>query len=74
MSKARFEDIKVTDLTSDFLTTARSWHEQYSRHEADVEKALGRTWLEERQVSRAALLQGIEDGLLRRLLVSGRAI
>ncbi len=73
MQKAHFADIEVSDLTSDFLITARSWHTQFSRHEADLKKVLGEARWEERQSSRAELLHAVEEGLLRRLLVSGRA-
>lgn len=73
MQQAHFADIEITDLTSDFLITARSWHRQFSRHEDDVKKALGEAQWEERQASRAELLHAVEEGLLRRLLVSGRA-
>ena len=73
MKRAHFADVELTDLTSDFLITAQSWHAQYSRHEADVKQVLGQARWEERQASRAELLRGVEEGLLRRLLVSGRA-
>lgn len=73
MQKAHFVDIELTDVTSEFMITARSWHTQFSRHEADVKKVLGQARWEERQASRAELLRGVEEGLLRRLLVSGRA-
>ena len=73
LQKAHFADIQLTDITSDFLITARSWHAQFSVFEADVKKVLGETQWEERQASRAQLVRGIEEGLLRRLLVSGQA-
>lgn len=73
MHQAHFEDIELTDVTSQFLSTARSWHERFARYEAEIKTVLGEARWEERQASRAELVRAVEEGLLRRLLVSGRA-
>lgn len=73
MTKARFVDIDITDVTSDFLITARAWQSSFSRHASAVKEAIGEKSWEERQASRAQLVRSVEDGLLRRLVVSGRA-
>lgn len=73
MQKANFADIAVDDVTAEFLVTARRWHNEFSRHEADVKATIGEAAWEERQSSRAQTVRAIEDGLLKRVLVSGRA-
>ncbi|MCA1693790.1 MAG: hypothetical protein LC749_03165 [Actinobacteria bacterium] len=71
MQKAGFVDVQITDVTSEFLDTARSWRGEFSRHESAVKAVVGEAEWEERQASRAGIIKGIEDGLLRRTLVSG---
>ena len=74
MRKARFVDVEITDVTSEFQNTARAWSAQFTRHEADIKALIGEAAWEERQASRGDMLRGINDGLLRRVLVSGRAV
>lgn len=73
MQKAHFADVEITDLTSEFLNTARSWHAEFARNETAVKKVIGEARWEDRQTSRSELIAGIQEGLLRRILVSGRA-
>jgi hypothetical protein len=74
MHKAGFVDVTVTDVTSVFLDTARAWLREFERHEADVKVILGEASWADRQASRASIASGIENGLLRRSLVSGRVL
>ncbi|HET7483092.1 MAG TPA: hypothetical protein VFK89_09550 [Actinomycetota bacterium] len=72
MERAGFVEIDVTDVTPSFLDTARAWSSEFSRHESGVKEVLGEPEWEERQGSRARIITGIRDGLLRRVLVSAR--
>ena len=72
MQKAGFIRVRITDVTSEFLHTACGWRSEFMRHESAVKAVLGETEWEERQASRARIIRGIEEGLLRRILVSGR--
>lgn len=72
MTAAGFVDLEITDVTQDFLGTARAWTAGFVRHERELKEVLGDEW-EERQADRRDLIRGIEEGLLRRLLVSAAA-
>jgi hypothetical protein len=72
LQKAGFVGVQITDVTLEFLGTARGWWGEFLRHESAVKALLGEAEWEERQASRAGIIRGIEDGLLRRILVSGR--
>lgn len=73
MERVGFEDVDVTDVTPEFLDAARSWQAQYNRHEGELKRIIGEKEWEERQSDRARLMRGIEEGLLRRVLVWGRS-
>ena len=73
MQKAGLTDVRIEDVTSDFLGTARAWLDEFSRHESDVKAILGEAEWDERQDSRQLIVTGIRTGLLRRVLVYGRA-
>ena len=70
MGAARFGSVDVTDVTEDFLHTARAWHSAFARHEAELKDIVGTQW-DERQTERGEIIQAIEEGLLRRILVTG---
>lgn len=72
MTAARFEDVEITDVTETFVHTARAWMDAFNEHEAELKKLIGAVW-DQRQRDRAAMIAGIEDGLLQRLLVTGTA-
>lgn len=72
MRSAGFDDVDVTDVTVEFLDTARSWQREYNRHADEVMQIIGEKEWEERQSNRAGLRRGIEEGLLQRVLVTGR--
>lgn len=72
MQSAGFEDVDVADVTVEFLDTARSWQREYNRHAEAVMQIIGEKEWEERQSDRAGLRRGIEEGLLQRVLVTGR--
>lgn len=72
MQKAGLRDVRIIDVTSEFLDTARAWLTEFSRHESDVKATLGGAEWEDRQASRRQIVAGIETGLLRRVLVYGR--
>ncbi|MCA1696483.1 MAG: hypothetical protein LC749_18150 [Actinobacteria bacterium] len=72
MTAARFEDIEVIDVTETFLQTACAWQEAFVERETELKALIGAEW-EERQLDRASFIQGVEEGLLQRLLVTGTA-
>lgn len=73
MARAGFVDVEVTDATASFGRVARAWHGEYARHEREVQEVVGRDEWEQRQTDRAGIIRAVDEGLLRRLLVSGRA-
>jgi hypothetical protein len=70
MSSAGFVDVDVTDVTQDFLDTARGWNREFRRHERELRGILGHE-LDEIQSHCRARIRGVREGLLRRVLVSG---
>ena len=73
MSAARFSDVTVTDVTDDFLGTARAWFIEFNRYEGELKQVLGAQNWEDRQTDRAAMIDAVEAGLLRRHVVTGTA-
>ena len=74
MGAARFSDVSVTDVTDDFLGTARGWLTEFNRHETELKQVLGAQNWEDRQTDRAAMIDAVEAGLLRRYVVTGTAL
>lgn len=72
MKAARFSDVEVIDVTGDFLEVARAWQREFFHHERALRQVMGNEW-EERVADRADLIRGVEQGLLRRVLVTGTA-
>lgn len=72
MIAARFTDVAVHDVTEDFLRTARSWFKGFDEYRHDLEQVLGAEEWTERQTDRRSMIEAIEEGLLRRLIVTGR--
>jgi hypothetical protein len=70
MNSAGFVDIEVTDVTQEFLDTARGWNREFARHERELRDVLGDE-LDELQAQCRARIRGAEEGLLHRVLVSG---
>ena len=66
--RAGFRSIQETDLTAEFLTTARAWYEGRQKMEPELRESFGDSWFEERQADSCAMIPAIEDGLLRRSL------
>jgi hypothetical protein len=71
MSAARFSEVAVNDVTDDFLRTARAWFRGFDEHKDDLEQVLGAQEWAERQGDRKSMIEAIEEGLLRRLIVTG---
>jgi hypothetical protein len=72
MTGAGFRDVEVTDVTESFLMIARAWQSEFLRHERELREVMGDEW-EERLSDRADLIRGGEQGLLRRVFVTGTA-
>ena len=64
--RAGFKSVTETDLTADFLKTARAWHEGRQSYEAELRASFGDAWFKERQSD--SMIPAIEEGLLRRSL------
>lgn len=69
---AGFSYVEVTDVTKSFLEVARAWQSEFVRHERELKEVMGDEW-EERLRDRADMIRGVEQGLLRRVLVTGSA-
>ena len=61
-----------TDLTADFLRTARAWYEGRERRATELRAAEGEASFAEGQADRRRQLRAIEAGLLRRSLFVAR--
>ncbi|MDQ5816620.1 MAG: hypothetical protein M3516_10080 [Actinomycetota bacterium] len=73
MSAAHFTEVRLTDVTDDFLRTARAWSTEFDRHESELKRVLGAQNWEDRQADRAAMIDAVEAGLLCRYVVTGTA-
>ena len=71
METAGFADIVVTDVTGDFLETARRWLRYTSELESELRSAVGDAVFDEQQADRAETIPPIEEGLLSRALFEG---
>ena len=72
MTSAGFSDVELTDVTDSFLEVARAWQSEFLRHERELREVIGDEW-EERLSDRADLIRGVEQSLLRRVFVTGKA-
>ena len=72
MEAAGFANIETVDLTADFVTTARGWVRAAEREEEELRRAVGDEAFDEEQSDRKDIVTGVEEGLLRRVLVAGR--
>jgi hypothetical protein len=70
--RSGFESVVETDLTSDFLTTARAWQEGRQAREPELRADFGDSWFEDRLADSRSTISGIEEGLLRRSLFVAR--
>jgi hypothetical protein len=68
---AGFAEVVTTDVTTDFLETARRWVRYASKFEGDLRSSLGDTLFDEQQTARRAMIAAIEEGLLCRALFEG---
>jgi hypothetical protein len=72
---AGFVDVEVTDLTREFLETARGWYEHASALEPKLRSEMGDEAFDDRQADRRTMIAAIEDRLLSRaLLVATRPV
>jgi hypothetical protein len=73
LRRAGFTSVRETDLTGQFLETARAWYDGRQSHEAELRASCGDAWFEDRQADSRAMIPAIEDGLLRRSLLLAEA-
>jgi len=67
-----FGDITEEDYTDAFAATTKASIDAFSAHEADLIDLLGEALFAEGQRDRRIQLRAIEDGLLRRTLITAR--
>jgi cyclopropane fatty-acyl-phospholipid synthase-like methyltransferase len=70
LASAGFVGVDVIDVTADFARTARAWLAEMDAHAEQIAALEGRAAFEERQQERRTQLAAIDDGLLRRGLLS----
>jgi hypothetical protein len=68
LTRAGFKSVVETDLTNNFLATARAWRDGRQRRESELRASFGDSCFEERQADSRAMVAAIEEGLLRRSL------
>ncbi len=72
MNAAGFTGVEEIDATESFLEVARAWQAEFLSHERELREVIGDEW-EERVSDRADMIRGVEQGLLRRVFVTGTA-
>jgi hypothetical protein len=72
MTAAGFTDVGLTDVTESFLEVARAWQSEFLRHEGELREVIGDEW-DERLSDRDDMIRGVEQGLLRRVFVTGKS-
>ena len=72
MTQAGFVEVDAQDVTDDFERTARAWHREYEENERELREVLGADY-DELRANRVEMIEGVEQGLLRRTLVVGTA-
>jgi hypothetical protein len=70
LTSAGFVDVDMIDLTAEFAATARAWLAGYEANEQELSVLDAPDAFAERQRERRAQLRAIDDGLLRRGLLS----
>jgi hypothetical protein len=68
---AGFAEVVATDVTTDFLATARRWVRFASKFEGQLRATLGDALFDEQQTARTEMIAAIEQGLLSRALFQG---
>jgi len=71
LEAAGFVRVVVTDVTREFLETARRWFTQASELEGELRSSLGDALFDEQQTDRKEMITAVEEGLLSRALFVG---
>ena len=71
MRRAGFVDVAVIDQTEQFRATAAAWISEWAEHRDALVALHGDADFDTRQQERRTQLQAVDDGLLRRSLVTG---
>jgi len=71
LQAAGLVEVLETDVTADFLETARRWVGYASKFEGELRSTLGDTLFDEQQTARRAMITAVEQGLLSRALFEG---
>jgi hypothetical protein len=71
MESAGFTAIDETDSTDQYLKTLRAWVEHSSERESELVALWGRERFTNRQATWRTAIGAVEEGLLRRALLSG---
>jgi hypothetical protein len=70
--QAGFTEVEVIDLTTEFERTARAWLDEYLANEAALRGIVGAEF-DDLHKNRTDMIGGLEEGLLKRTMVSGVA-
>ena len=68
LARAGFHDVRVTDVTKEYLRLSVAWQRAYERHLPALRASLGEARVREMQSDSRLNLEGIRMGLLRRSL------
>jgi hypothetical protein len=71
LEAAGFAEVVETDVTTDFLETARRWVGYATNFEGELRNTLGGELFDEQQTDRRKMIAAIEEGLLSRALFEG---
>jgi hypothetical protein len=70
LRRAGFDDVREHDVTPAFLRVARAWNRERERHAAALIEIDGAQQFNERQRNNRRQQRAIEEGLLRRVLLT----
>ena len=71
LEAAGFAEVVASDVTTEFLATARRWVRYASKFEGELRRNLGDALFDEQQTDRREMISAIEEGLLSRALFEG---
>lgn len=71
MRTTGFEHVETTDVTREYLETLTAWWDEWETESVELRRIVGNDDFNERQANRMRTIRAIEDGLLRRYLISG---
>jgi hypothetical protein len=71
MRAVGFEHVETADVTTEYLETLTAWWREWETESVDLRRVVGDDEYTERQANRMRAIRAVQDGLLRRYLITG---